>query len=72
MKPGTKEFYDVMAQFEKDALELTYGKKLEREAKDLWSRGCFYCNGEINIMFKAYLMGYSYARVEFNLTGEVK
>lgn len=55
---NTKEFYEIMAQFEKDAD--TY--QMDKEDKAMWSKQIYYCNGETNNMFKIYLLGYQNAK----------
>ena len=50
-----KEHYDLMTQFEKNFP----GIRLDKEPKDLWSKGIIYQNGETNNLFKAYRLGYS-------------
>lgn len=58
---GTKEFYDLQNQFEKDVKTLSYGNTIERENK---SEKSFYKNGYINDLFKAYMLGYSYKKMK--------
>ena len=61
MTVGSKEFYDVLAQFEQ-----TYKyKKLTREDKSLWSRGQVYENGAINELYKAFAAGYANGRLAY-------
>lgn len=56
----TKEYYDVMKQFEMDFK----GKfRLDKEDKSLWSKGIVYQHGDANNMFDAYLRGYSLGKV---------
>ena len=61
MKVGTKEFDDILANFEKNF----YHMRLEKESKDFWSMGQIYQNGETNNAYKAYVMGYSFGRVVY-------
>lgn len=58
----TKEHYDLMAQFEADFKHLP----LAREAKDDWSRGILYQNGNTNELFKVYRYGYAYGKAVSN------
>jgi hypothetical protein len=59
---GTKEFYEVVEQFEKDFrngdsdLYVSCQNPLARSPKESKS---FYENGMVNQIFNAYLMGYS-------------
>ena len=54
----TKEFYDIMAQFEKDGAKLFYGKRMDREDKSEWNRQNYYQDGFVNLMFRSFLLGY--------------
>lgn len=60
---GTKEFYDVVAQFEKDFLNgefyISARNPLTRSPKD---SKYFYDNGSVNQIFNAYLSGYSFCK----------
>jgi hypothetical protein len=57
----TKEFYDLRAVFEK-----TYGsERLDRESKELYSKGVYYQSGTTNNLFKAFLNGYQAGRVSY-------
>lgn len=51
----TKEYYDLMAQFEKDFGPMRF----DREPKKLWKKGIIYQDGNVNNLFKAYRCGYS-------------
>ena len=56
---GTKEFYELMDQFEKDVKKITYGHKVEREqANEKLPVNIFYQDGYINTLFLAYMRGY--------------
>ena len=55
---NTKEFYDLMAQFEKDAGHYNF----EKENKKMFCKQVYYCNGEVNNLFKMYFMGYQSAK----------
>lgn len=63
MTIGSKEFYDLMDQFEKDIKNMrVYGCKVEREDKTNWKNQNYYSNGQVNLLFQGYIFGYSYAR----------
>ena len=53
----TKEHYDLMTAFERDA----HGR-VDREPKELWVRGNIYQDGHVNEAFRAYRAGYAYGR----------
>jgi len=59
---GTKEFYEVVEQFERDFINdesdlyVSCQNPLRRSPKDSSS---FYQNGAVNQIFNAYLAGYS-------------
>ena len=63
-----KEFYEMMAHFEK---EIASGKmpyisaRLEKEPKELWSKGIVYQNSEVNNAFCFYRHGYAFARFNY-------
>ena len=50
MKKGTKEFYELMDQFEKDVKKYAFQVGgLEREKRDSKTpKDVFYCNGNVN------------------------
>lgn len=56
----TKEHYDLLAAFERDF----YGQRLEKESKDLWTKGIIYQDGNVNNLFKAYRLGYSFRKTQ--------
>lgn len=59
----SKEFHDLMAQFEKDMTgEYFCPKDFTREAKDISVKGVYYANGEVNKLFQAYMFGYQNAK----------
>ena len=63
MKKGDKEFYELMAQFEKNMKELIYGHKIDRVSKnDKVPAGIFYDDGYVNTLFHAYMIGYENAK----------
>lgn len=51
----TKEQYDMMTQFEKEYKHW----RLDKEPKDIWSKGHYYQHGELNNLFLAYQKGYA-------------
>ena len=53
----SKEYYDLMAAFERDFK----GRRLDREDKSFWPRRIIYQDGHLNDLFLAYRMGASYA-----------
>ncbi|MCK9622134.1 MAG: hypothetical protein M0R47_16560 [Methylobacter sp.] len=55
----TKEHYDLLKDFEK----LFKHERLDKEDKKLWKKGQIYQNGEVNNMFKAFQLGYSFGKV---------
>lgn len=52
---GTKEHYDLIAQFDKEFKH----KRLDKEPKALWAKGVVYQDGHVNELFSVYLRGYS-------------
>lgn len=58
MEVGSKEFYDLLATFERDFR----GVRLDREAKNMWPRGYVYQHGEVNQLFLAYRKGVAYGK----------
>lgn len=62
MKITSKEHYELIEQFEKD----NRGRRLDKEKdKSLWEKGSIYQDGEVNKLFIAYRLGYSYAKSIF-------
>jgi len=57
----TKEFYDVMENFEKYAkLNVRKGSMgLAREPKENWRKNWYYSDGLANTAFKIFFAGYS-------------
>jgi len=72
MRAGNKEFYDAMDAFERwlrsPAGVYVSTKNLEREDRSMWPRS-WYCNGEVDKLFRAWLAGMSYQRC-LNLENE--
>lgn len=52
----SKDHYDLMAAFEREYK----GQRFDKEAKELWSKGVVYQDGQTNALFLAYRRGYSY------------
>ena len=63
----TKEFHYLRTQFEKDIKVIMYIGRLDREEKDMYSKGYFYQDGEVNKLFKVYMMGYQSHKCISNL-----
>jgi len=61
----TKEFYDVMEQFEKYAKQnVKMGSMgLKKEQTENWGKKWYYCDGFANEAFKIFLAGYSFGKV---------
>ncbi len=57
----TKEFYDLLAAFEKIYSYL----RLDKESKSMYRNGAFYQNGEANHLFKAFMHGYQVGRITY-------
>jgi|GEM_PF-2253349 len=57
----TKEFYETMEYFEKEAKNLIRmgSQGLKREDKENWKRQVYYCDGNTNDAFKLFLFGVS-------------
>jgi len=65
MKRGSKEFKDVQSAFERIISNVYLGYMSSDLSKDDSNTRCFYANGEINRMFKAYMAGYAAAKLEY-------
>ena len=62
MKIGSKEHYEILANFEKNFK----GMRLDKEKNnELWKIGQVYENGETNKMYQAFIMGYSFGRAQY-------
>jgi len=58
---GTKEFDELMEQFEKNVKEITYGHSIKRECRHSKTpKSVFYEDGHINELFHAYMLGYTF------------
>jgi hypothetical protein len=65
---GTKEFYELQAQFEKVIVDEIYGHKIERVGKDDNAPArYFYNDGFVNTLFHAYMLGYQHAKCSLGL-----
>jgi len=55
----TKEFYEIMNVFEKNAKKLVSlgSQGLKKEPKELWPKQIYYCDGNANNAFKMFLNG---------------
>jgi hypothetical protein len=64
----TKEFIDIMNEFEKIAKKLVSigSQGLSREPKELWDKQHYYCDGNANNAFKMFLNGVMFGRCYFN------
>lgn len=62
MNLGSKEHYEILDNFEKNFNYL----RLDRENdKELWKKGIIYQSGETNNMYNAFIIGYSFGRVQY-------
>ena len=57
----TKEFYEIMKEFEKNAKKLVNlgSMGLAKEDKENWAKQLYYCDGNANNAFKMFLFGVS-------------
>jgi hypothetical protein len=67
MKRDSKEFYDLMNQFEKDVKEMPFYTTRNFNKEKSNSPSVFYGNGETNKLFIAYMTGYQYAKCKARL-----
>jgi hypothetical protein len=61
MSTGTKEFYELMEQFEKNMKNITYGHNVIRDTSGI--KGVWYTDGHVNTIFDAYMHGYEYGKL---------
>lgn len=63
-----KDFYVTMEYFEKFAKSelLTGSMGFEKEKKELWKIGQYYCDSIVNNAFKWFLKGSSFGKAYFN------
>ncbi len=66
-KPGSKQFEETMQAFEAIVLNPAFDRIKGREGRDVWKFGAYYCDGEINALFKGFLHGMAYSRTLVNL-----
>lgn len=59
---GTKELYDLLTQFEREAKKLFYGHKVERTDRADHIHGQFFHDGEVNRMFVVFMTGYQFGK----------
>lgn len=65
MQRGTKEFYEVRDSFEKAVKNGFFGYISGDLTKDDFNKHTFYANGEVNMAFKVYMLGYTHAKCEY-------
>lgn len=60
----TKEFYQIMDAFEKNAKQLVSlgSMGLKKESKELWEKQQYYCDGNANTAFKMFLHGVTFGK----------
>ena len=58
MKVGDREFYELIAMFDKEFK----GYRIDKESRDYWRSGNVYQSGETNSLFIAYRKGYLFAK----------
>ena len=56
-----KEFYELLAQFDKYAKQNLRGR-LDKEDKQLWSKRVIYQDGKINEAFLVFSAGYMFRK----------
>jgi hypothetical protein len=61
MQVGTREFYEILENFERNFKHM----RLDKESEEYWNRGQIYQNGETNNSYSAYILGYSFGRVTY-------
>jgi hypothetical protein len=61
----TKEFYEIMDVFEKNAKQLVSmgSQGLTKEDKEQWTKQHYYCDGNVNNAFKMFLHGVSLGKI---------
>lgn len=60
----TKDFYELMKDFEN--MKVVRGR-FDKENKDMWSKGYYYQDGNVNELFKIFLSGCNYGIMLSNL-----
>lgn len=61
MELGTKEFYEIMSNFERNFKDM----RLDKEDENLWKMGVVYQCGETNALYQAYRLGYALGRYNY-------
>lgn len=61
----TKEFYEIMEVFEKNAKKLVSmgSQGLTKESKDNWVNKHYYCDGNVNNSFIMFLHGVQLGKI---------
>lgn len=63
---GTKEFYELMTSFEELGLESVFiSAEVKRESREMFDKGIYYTNGEVNNFFKVFMSGYMNGRLNY-------
>ena len=62
---GSKEFYDLLENFEKNSGFLPYVISFEKEDHELWKEGHVYQDGKTNNYFQCFLLGYQFGRANY-------
>jgi hypothetical protein len=55
---GSADHYEIIEFFDRQFSHL----RLDKEAKEFWSKGNVYQNGEVNNLFLAFRQGVAYGR----------
>ena len=63
MTLGTKDHDELIEMFDK----VFKGRRLDKEAKDMWSRGHVYQDGSVNDLFLAFRHGVAFERARSRL-----
>lgn len=61
MQVGTKEWEEIIQNFEKHYKHL----RLDKEPEEYQKKGQLYQNGEVNNLYTAFALGYSFGRVTY-------
>ena len=57
----SKEMYDAIDYFKRNVSKVAYvSASFDMEDKTLWKKGFYFKNGDINNLFKVFMMGESY------------
>jgi len=65
MKIGSKEHYEILADFEK----CFKGHRFDKESKELWSIKYVYQDGEVNKLYNAFILGYAAGKCAERMEG---